>query len=76
MAQKTRNKMKKNKKKKNNDLVDIIAKATLVAGICGMVYSSAADFDSEQTQNKIMVTSFLGGLSGGLLYGLRNSRQR
>ena len=65
--------MKKNKKR---SLVDLIATATFIGGLCGMIYSGAAEFENEQTRNQTMASSCMSTLVGGLIFTMRSDKQR
>ena len=67
--------MKKNKKK-NKNLVDFIAAATVVGGLCGMIYSGVADFETEQSKNQSMATSCMSALVGGMVFTMRSDKRR
>lgn len=64
--------MKKNKKR---SLVDLIAAATFVGGLCGIIYSGAADFENEQTRTQTMASSCMSTLAAGLIFTMRSDKQ-
>ncbi len=64
------------KKKKNRNLVDLIATAAFLGGLCGMVYSGMTDFDCEQSRARAMATSCMSVLISGIIFALRSEKTR
>ena len=65
--------MKKNKKR---NLLDLIATATFIGGLCGMIYSGAADFENKQTRTQAVALSCMSTLVGGMIFTMRSDKQR
>lgn len=65
--------MKKNKKR---SLVDLIATATFIGGLCGMIYSGAGDFENEKNRTQTVAVSCVSTLVGGLIFAMRGGKQR
>lgn len=65
--------MKKNKKR---NLIDLIAAAAVLSGLCGFMYTAAADFETEDSQKRSMAVSCLATLAGGMLFTIGSEKKR
>ena len=64
------------KKNKKRNLIDLIATATFVGGLCGMICSGVGDFENEKNRTQTVALSCVSTLVGGLIFAMRGGKQR